>query len=80
MGLRRIAGDVDNDARAPFLHQRIIGPTHIDITEHLQIPGLAPGLLVDIEQLAAGNGAGIIHQNVNHRKISRQTLDRAAVR
>ena len=70
VGLRGITGDVDDHARTARFHQRIEGAAHIDVSEDLQIPRLAPGLLVNVEKCSARDGAGIVHENIDMRKLA----------
>ena len=65
--------------RLRFCIKRIEGAAHVDIAEDLEVPGLAPCRLVDIEQAAAGNGAGIVHQDVDVGIIAGELVDLAAV-
>ena len=80
MGARRVADDVDDGAAAARLHERIEGAGHVDGAEHLQIPGRAPSGLVDVEQCAAGNGAGVVDEDVDIRKLLGQPRHIGAVR
>ena len=42
-----------------------IGARQIDVAEHLEVPPGAPRLVVDIEDIAAGNGARVVDQHVD---------------
>ena len=75
----RVADHVNDHAALALLHQRIEGTTHVHIAEDLEVPGLAPGRLVDIEQAAARNGAGIVHQDVDVGIIAGELVDLGAV-
>ena len=66
----------------PFLrcgHQRIEAPRHIDIAEHLQIPSGAPARLVDLRDVAARDGAGIVDQEIGVGTFGGELVDIAAV-
>jgi len=40
------------------------GARGVDVAEHFQIPGLAPFRLSHAENVAAWDGAGVVHQDV----------------
>jgi hypothetical protein len=54
------------------LHLRVDRPRQVDVAEHLQLPGVAPGRLVDLVDRAAGNVAGIVDQDVDVGGVLRQ--------
>src|SRR6202023_2160951 len=55
--------DVDDDALFARGHQRVEAPGHVDVAEYLQVPGGAPARLVDLGNVAAGDGTPIVdHQ------------------
>ncbi len=60
-------------------HQRIEAPRHVDVAEHLQIPGGAPPRLVHLGDRAAGNGARIVDQKIGLWTLGRERVDAAAV-
>lgn len=67
-GRRPIAGaadDVDDDPVAPCPHRRIMGAAQIDVAEDLEVPGLAPGGVVDLVDGAAWDRPGVVDQNVD---------------
>jgi hypothetical protein len=57
------AGDVDDGAGALLLHAGEIELRHVDVTHHLEVPRLLPACHGQIEQAAAGDGAGVVDQN-----------------
>ena len=79
MGARGVADDVDDGAAAARLHQGIEGARHVDGAEHLQVPGCAPARLVDIEQRAGGDRAGIVDEDVDVREQPRKPCHVGAV-
>ena len=56
---------VDDDAVAARLHLRVDRAGEVDVAEHLQLPGVTPGRLVDLVDRAAGNIAGIVDEDVD---------------
>src|SRR5262249_33653206 len=78
-GLRRRADHVDDDAGPALFHQRIKSAAHVDVAEHLEVPGRAPALLVDLDQVAARNGAGVVDENVDAGKRRGDLVDVGAV-
>jgi hypothetical protein len=54
------------------LHQREVGAGQIDVAEDLEVPGLTPACLVDLLDRAAGNGAGIVDEDVDLGKVARE--------
>src|SRR5262249_9210984 len=80
VGVGGVADDVDDHTTAARFHQPIEGPAHVDIAEHFQVPGPAPRGFVDRKQRAAGDGAGVVDENVDCGIVARQPLDVAAVR
>ena len=68
VGVEFLAGRtdvVDDNAVSARLHLRIDGAGEIDIAEHLQFPGVAPGRLVNLVDRAAGDVAGIVDEDVD---------------
>ena len=66
----------------PFLrsrHQRVEAPRHVDVAEHLEVPGLAPARLVDLRDVAARDRAGIVDQDVDVGALGGKLVDIAAV-
>src|SRR5581483_7722702 len=72
------ADDVDDDAAALRLHLREVGAREIDVAEDLEVPGLAPTRLVDLLDGATGNGAGVVDENVDVGKVTREPARRLA--
>ncbi len=60
-------------------HQRVEAPRHVDVAEHLEVPGLAPARLVDLRDVAAGDRAGVVDQDVGVGAVGREPVDVAAV-
>src|SRR5205814_10693743 len=58
----------------PILHR----PHQVDVAEHFEIPRLAPARLVDGEDIACRNGAGIVDENVAVPELVGERLRRAA--
>ncbi len=48
----------------------------MDVAEHLQAPRLLPAREIDVEQAAAGNGAGVVDENVGRRMRRRELFTR----
>ena len=46
----------------------------VDITEHLQLPGVAPGCLINLLKRSARNVAGIVDENVDAGGLARQPM------
>jgi hypothetical protein len=56
---------VDDDAVPARLHLRIDRAGEVDVAEHLQLPGVTPGRLVDLVDRAARDVAGIVDEDVD---------------
>ena len=74
------ADDVDDDAALLLFHGRIDRARQVDIAEHLQVPGLAPGVFVHFQEVAAGNGAGVVDEDVEVSRPCRELFCCAALR
>src|SRR6185437_6186180 len=72
------ADDVDDDATAARPHRRDISAAQIDVAEDFEVPGLAPARLVDLVERAAGDRAGIVHQDVDLRMVVGKAARRIA--
>src|SRR5262249_7061197 len=66
---------VDDHPAAARLHLRIDRAGEVDVAEHLQLPGVAPGRLIDLVDRAAGNVAGVVDEDVDVGGILHQFLD-----
>ena len=73
------AHDVDDDTAAARAHARIDNAREIDIAEDLDVPGLAPGLAVDIDERAGRDVARIVDQNIDVGAGAAQCLDLAGL-
>jgi len=78
--LARRADDVDDHAALSLLHPGIGEAGQVDVAEDLQLPRPAPGLLVDLEEVAAGDRAGVVDQDVELARPLRERLGGAALR
>src|SRR5207249_9890012 len=62
------------------LHDALpISPRHVDVTEDLEIPGLAPARLVDLGDVAARDRAGVVDQEIGVGAFGGELVDIAAV-
>jgi hypothetical protein len=73
------ARNVDDDAAAALAHAVVDFAREVDGAEELEIPGLAPALLVDLEQGAARNGARAIDQDIELTACRGERLHGGAV-
>src|SRR5262249_22260052 len=78
--LRREADDVDDHARTARLHAAIEFAAHVDVSEDLQLPGLTPARVVELEQVAFRDRAGIVDQNVDRAGLLHDGLARLGLR
>src|SRR5262245_5880273 len=58
----------------------IHGAAQIDVAEHLELPSLAPMCFVDLENIAGGDGARVVHQYVDVGEFVGQSRRRARAR
>src|SRR5262249_56972918 len=59
------ADDVDDASPALRLHHRKDGARHPDVAENLQAPVAGPLLVRDLEEVAAPDGARVVHEDVD---------------
>ena len=78
--LPRRADDVDDHPGPPRLHRRIDHPAERDVAEHLQVPRPPPPLVIDRQQIARRNGAGVVHQDVELARLRRHAAHRGVAR
>ena len=69
------AHDVDDDAALARAHVRIDDAGQIDVAVDLDVPGLAPGLAVDLRERAGRDVAGIVDQDIDVRAGLAERLD-----
>src|SRR6202790_2038683 len=68
IGVEFFAGStdvVDDHAMAAGFHLRVDRAGEVDVAEHLQLPGVTPGRLIDLVDRTAGNIAGIVDENID---------------
>src|SRR5882762_599655 len=77
--LCRHADDVDDHTVLPRLHARVELAREIDEAEDLELPRVAPFRLVERLDRAAGDVAGVVHQDVDVRAVLGELPQRRAV-
>lgn len=63
--LAGIPDDIDDHTRAPRLHVPIEMAGHVDVAEHLEVPGIAPDLVRHLVDLSRRIGTGIVDEDVD---------------
>jgi hypothetical protein len=75
--LTGIADIVDDHAAACRLHAVVVQTAKVDVAQYLKFPALAPGRLVDRPEIASGNDAGIVDQDVDVTRLFGQFVGSA---